>query len=96
MPNFDKSKYKTTDWAKEIDHARSDLELDYPGARVFINFADGGSPSVRCKPISLVAPDGQAAIVTDHIELPAKVYGTHGYDIFVFSEGILEYGGKFG
>ena len=96
MGRFDKNNYKSTDYAKEIDQARSDLEFDYPNARVFINFADGGSPSVRCKQISLVPPDGQTNVVTDHFELPGKVFGTHGYDCFVFSEGVLEYGGKFG
>jgi hypothetical protein len=96
MGRFNSNNYKSTDYAREIDQARSDLEFDYPNARVFINFADGGSPSVRCKPISLVAPDGQANVVTHHLELPGKVFGTNGYDCFVFSEGALEYGGKFG
>lgn len=99
MGRFNSDNYKSADYAREIDQARSDLESDYPNARVFINFADGGSPSVRCKQISLVAPDGQANVVTHHLELPGKVWGktfTNGYDIFVFSEGALEYGGKFG
>ena len=96
MGRFNQNNYKSTDYAREIDQARSDLEFDYPNAQVFINFADGGSPSVRCKPISLVPPDGQANVVTYHIELPAKFFGTHGYDCFVFSEGALEYGGKYG
>lgn len=96
MGKFNTNNYKSKDYAKEIDQARSDLESDFPNARVFINFADGGSPSVRCKPISLIPPDGEAWVVTRHFELPGKVFGTWGYDCFVFSEGALEYGGKFG
>ena len=96
MGRFNPNNYKSTDYAREIDQVRSDLEFDHPNARVFISFADDGSPSVRCNPISLVPPDSQAYVVNCRFELPGKVFGNHEYEGVVFSEGSLEYGGKFG
>ena len=57
MGRFNPNSYKSTDYAREIDRVRSDLESDHPNARVFINFADDGSPSVRCSLIILVPLD---------------------------------------
>ena len=96
MGRFHKTNHNSKDYAIEIDQARKDLELDYPNARVFIHFADDGNPSVRCKPISLIPPDGQANVVTEYFELPGRLFGSFRYDCFVFSEGALEYGGHFG
>ncbi|KAK6516009.1 hypothetical protein TWF281_004599 [Arthrobotrys megalospora] len=98
MGQFDPKKYDYGgDFNRSIVTAREDLEKDYPGARVFINYTDSWSPSVRTVEIQLAAPDGQSSVIRGSFEVPRtgllKSY-TYGYQYTVFSEGTLKYGGK--
>jgi hypothetical protein len=98
MGNFDNAKYDfNKDWDRSMREAFSDLSKDYPNSQIWINYMDGGSPSVRAKEIRLAPPDGQTDVVRVDLDL-SRHFGTltYGYHCIVFSEGIIDYEGTTG
>jgi hypothetical protein len=98
MGKFDPNKYDfDSDYERSIREAKADLESDYPNARVFINYLDGGSPSVVAKEIRLAPPDGESSIIRGSFQVPRHTFNwTYGYAYLVFSEGIVDYEGRTG